>query len=1524
MTKMLDEHTTNLRGALLDLPATGAGGFEGLLAVTLTKIADLPFRLARSGSQFGVDGKAAYESDGVNFEGKRYDGPIPRTEVLSKIAELSIGDKGDVDLWVLGATTEIGTQLADDVKALGEKNGISTLVLDWSETGLPPLAAALAMAGTAAEDFLKQHVGNCSLVAKVAAALKAIREDDGFAAHVRRIRALLQEPATGAGLAKRANTRWFTDVFSSKQQARRYLRQPLSPGDKTSGTAAPRKALADRIASLLSAKPDGKITAILGDEGNGKSWLFAQSWLSLTDKPLMIVFTADDLSESATEPDVPRLLIEKLIAQTGGHPSDVTSNRWRRRLEQWGRSGAPDLPRLVVVIDGLNQRPRVDWARIIEAVALGLDQIGGRLIVTSRTAYYASQVRRRLYWSSIEIMVPEWTDAERDAILTAHSIQGAGLHVAVASSLRNPRMLGIALELLQRSQIRELEDLSVSRLLFEHMRVHERDAPAQRPAHEFARTLQDHARGILSRLTGQHPEDLEVFDGGLEAVSDGRFFLPLEGDPTRYRLQEDGLTLALGFAILDELRAALRNNRDLAEALRVILEPASALDRTADVVLAALTVSCLDEDSPQAIGAAIASAFAELQNPNPDHFPAFAALAGKRPAVFMQTAQQLCLAGKRQSNFDWIQAALHNAKQDEATWTRMAPWLHSWLSLYSLSPEVQMFSHLCRDPAEKVEKERKAIQVKMDAEMAALSPTERDFLESLERLDNGDLNSLSSFALTLMAGKPLAPFAAAFMRWSFASALNGSPWASHKEFTHLLRLNSVDWPQARNNLLDAAKELDRSDASGIGKWTVVHMLRATGDPVDAAKENALVKELVADRPRFEGWRLVEKYCAADPCDPDSERPENFGSTAREYAAIDETVLRLRMGNSAEDLFFEMARAGIARFEPQVGIDKHRAFITDVLDRDGLPLRQGILESHRHNALVTAEHARQLVERVTAGTSGINLSEEDQWFTTQYHLLLAFPLLTADQQVAALLTERVGDRILLDLIRVAKPLSEAAFGTLLDKVVHEGNEHAQFVVLALGRSTRTPLSPKVREHLCLLSQSSAKRVRAYAFGLIADTRDEAAIEVAIRTGWSASNLAQNDVSEAWHGSRVIFEAARRGLLPIENALDRMVPQMYGAAAKTLGGQALHEVAQRIDASIKAAAGFSPDIVAPHIELPQPSKNGEEPVRYLASERPTSPCNLAEALRRISETTEAFEERQKRLSEAFKNFLSELTRAKAEIILDRLHIDEFAAIADADHELAERWFDFFIGLPKAGLCAVHNIGLLLAHALAGWAPEKSGCLFATLSSGDAFARITYGRAAVSLDAMALWSAKDHPVIDGLRFERLDKTGNDDDLATEVLAALRSGKDALLRSYAESLLESGRPSAIARAIMVAGFSDLSQFSDDILERYKGTPGFIGRAAAAARYAYERNGWSRHWFGKLSDEERPEDLWRYSVLLTKIVDSRIDLWEKDAGSSSKSFKLFWPSIEKRVDSRVKKWRNQRKGNLFGDEAPAKIFLSQ
>ena len=141
----ISDHIRSLKEILISLDPNGPNGFEGLIRTVLSEIAGVPFRLAGSGLQFGVDGKSTYADDGISFECKRYIDPVPREKIMSKVGELFIGDS-ETDLWVLWATSQINSQIADAVSIFGEKSAISTLILDWSEDDLSPLATALTMA----------------------------------------------------------------------------------------------------------------------------------------------------------------------------------------------------------------------------------------------------------------------------------------------------------------------------------------------------------------------------------------------------------------------------------------------------------------------------------------------------------------------------------------------------------------------------------------------------------------------------------------------------------------------------------------------------------------------------------------------------------------------------------------------------------------------------------------------------------------------------------------------------------------------------------------------------------------------------------------------------------------------------------------------------------------------------------------------------------------------------------------------------------------------------------------------------------------------------------------------------------------------------------------------------------------------------------------------------------------------------------------------------------------------------------
>ena len=755
---------------------------------------------------------------------------------------------------------------------------------------------------------------------------------------------------------------------------------------------------------------------------------------------------------------------------------------------------------------------------------------------------------------------------------------------------------------------------------------------------------------------------------------------------------------------------------------------------------------------------------------------------------------------------------------------------------------------------------------------------------------------------------------------------HGIPTAqAPREFTYLVRFNRVDWLDARRQILTECGVFETPDVSDTGKWALVNLLQATGGAEEASRANMLVAKLTSDRPVIPGWRLVENYCATDPCDPDSNRPDNISATAKEYATIDVSKISLSRIRSEEGRFFSMASPGLVRFEPQVAINKHREFISDVLGREGFTLRQGLFEICLDNPLLTRTDALRLVRPFGSAIKKQDdetLSKDERWIVSQFRALLAFPQLSAQEQITTLLAQAPGDDIILQLSDVMKPVDETTFEALLEKACDENNDCGQFRILVFGANTDTAISDNSRRRIAALVRSNSDRVRAQALALITRLGDKWLINAVVQSDWSAVNLGPDDTHEAWYGSAVMSEAASHGLIRGDVALDRMASLFYGHAAKKLPAEAVRNMAQRIDASIRTVAGLTTDRAVPEIEIQVPREDDPKPALYSAQERASDSDDPVESFNRFSESNEAFEERQRRVHAAFEAFRAELTHEKAEIILDRFHIDEFDAIAASDQGLAENWDDLFVKLPKTKLMAVHHLGHFLAHALSAWSPDKAARLFTVLGNCRPLIRVTFGRAGLTLDRMALWSAADHPTLEVLCFQRLDRTGNDHELSLEVLAALWNGKEALLRTYITDGLATGEPAKISRALMVAGLSEQNPFNHEILAGHKDKSGFIGTAYEAAMYAYERNIWAEHWFRKMCETTKPDDFWRYSILFTKIVDGRFEVWKQSDVGCGEPFQLFWPRVESKLEHRFKKWRRQRERKLFGDDAPAIAFL--
>ena len=742
--------------------------------------------------------------------------------------------------------------------------------------------------------------------------------------------------------------------------------QPLAPMDKSGLPWAERSTLVQRVQTVVSGPPDDRVVVVLGGEGTGKSWLVARGWSASQPTPLLAVFMATELSMPGAMDNIEELLISKLSSQAGDVLTDNIRKRWARRFKSWRANPGPGHVRLVVWVDGLNQAVGFPWPRWIDGMARFLEKIGGRLIVTTNGWHHA-QIRSTVTSPTDRIVVEEWSESELKGILDARGIKSDALAAEVFDFLRNPRILGIAVELLDANEIERVDELTVGRLLFEHVRRHDRDAMSGMTARDFAKTLQTHAEEMLQRLIKQERDDLTIFDldNDLNAVSQSRFFEPVAGESDLYAIRKEGLPLALGLALTSVLRKEVRAGRDPVARLAEVTEPINALSETSGVVFSALQISFLQEGCPLEVQAALAQHFVGLQNVSDDLYPAFEALVKRVPKAFLKATHAAAFSRVMLPNVRWLIAALYAASSDPAKAAEISTEAAEWLCRHSLAPEAGMFRNTGREAAkEAAELER--LRAKLETRLAALSSSEQEFVSSrLKEQPREGLAQLHLYALELLAGKPLEGVVPALMGWAYARALNSDVHGPDNQFRHLIRFNPVDWLRTRDAVRIACEPFLAAGASATATRAAVTMLGATGDPDDAARARAIFEDLDRDRPRF-SWPADPTYSQVDPCDPSTQSPENLDKIVAVNRNVDVGVLSSGRGMTAEDHMISRSLPVLARFEPATAIELRRKFAREAVDRtDVLPLRQAIIALLKDSAILEPDTVNRLV---TIGSS----------------------------------------------------------------------------------------------------------------------------------------------------------------------------------------------------------------------------------------------------------------------------------------------------------------------------------------------------------------------------------------------------------------------------------------------------------------------------------------------------------------------------------------------------------------------------
>jgi hypothetical protein len=1532
----LDRDLEDLRELVRKLCPTGEEGFEGLLAAVLTDISMTGFRLAKSGSQHGRDGQSAFNDAAITFEAKLYDDRVPKNEVLSKIAEIAVDSDSRVDLWILGSTGLVAIQDSDMARALGRRLGIGILVLDWSSTGLSGLATLLAMAPETTAKFLSEKLGDEERT--IRSKLATIAKHPQFADRSQEVMTELKQPNLAPAYALHSNEAWLRKAFENTKRARAVFGQPLAPGDPLTSNALNRPAIRDVLAKCLFAVPNRAIATLLGADGNGKSWLFAQTWLAQADKTLTIVLVPYDFSGSTSREDLESLLISKLIAQTDDAPTETAKARWRKHFERWKRLKASTRPTLIVFVDGINQREGLHWVRILDALSDLLNDLGGKLTISCRTFFFRDRLEERLVSAVEKIDVPEWSQEELEGLLAARGTTTSKLTAPVAGFLRNPRIFSVASNLLNTAQIEEFEELSVSRLLFEHIRTSDAEISMPVSVHEFVRHVRDHADIIIGRLAqDRESADLTIFarpdanrlpaaplSSQFDAVSAGRFFEPLESDPTFYRLKDDGLPLALGLSLLSSVQRACRNGADLDQELSRILDPIAALDKTSEVLLSAVLAAVLDNRSAEQVIAALIQAFISLQNPDSGRYLEFRALVRRMSSAFLLALEHAALTERLSSNLSWLTDSLFDIKSEADCFAAFTPYLHRWLNLFSDSPTRDMMRRHAGTDAEEQAKEYERKKTEIEQRLTSLSSLERKILDELVREDRGNYSHLSSITFQLLAGMSLAPFARSLRNWKFANSLNGGFLTPYQEFRTLLNFNRVDWVETRAALLKELKSLKGRDVSATGRWALASLLQATGASEDAKEAAAIIEDLTKDRDKHPRWRLIENYCATDPCDPASERPANIDETARKYVKVDFNNIRGARGLTHDDGFFEDAQIGLARFEPEVAVAGIRLLASNILLRDGPGFRLGIFLLENHTLALDDDTAKNFVAKavaIAAQALGGEDRHKELWIAAQYALLTAFPHMTGNEQLETLVAYPKDENLLLKLGNAMRSCDPVRYEIELQRAVDSGDDSVQFKLLVFARCNGVALGQASKTLVGRLITSSSRLVRLCALGLIYHLQDVRLLGTTVASSWSASALdSAKDSYEIWYGSQVLVQAVTYGLISDEECLQRIALNAYPSFVQARGSQGAFLVAERLHVAIEKASGHQINVNLPDINQRVGQHTG--PPSYHISDRPNTQETELETLRRAAETGDAWYERQERNLKAFEAFERNLTRTGADLIIESVTENLIAEIAKVDLAIVERWHQLFMDSDVKTRSQLHNIAILVAQVISSHNAAAGAALFERLENSSPYVRVTFGRAGIDLDGTAIWNTEDSDAVQTIRFKRLDQAPNDNAIAMEVLAALEAGKQDILRQYVADRASRSEPSHIARAIMVAGFSNLDNWAAEIMNRFKDSYGFLCDAYDAAKYAMDRHIWAMHWANLMANATTETDVWRYGILLSKIVDGRFRNPQCVKCEAETLLARYGGSLEELIRARIKKWQDKRSKTLFGMDAPPDVYL--
>ena len=1550
---------------LKSLNASGPEGFEGLIAKALEKLTGQTFHLAKSGSQRGRDiSSNSLRGNVIAVECKRY----------ASTTELNLRDlKGglqeaeesipDLDVWVLVTSRDVVSQVDESLRSQANEAGILYFSISDNE-GISILDLLCANA----IDVVLRYSARPEERSEIKRYLEDIAGADAFSIEIGKLRDQFVSPLIGYESWKLDQNQKLINCLKSASVSRSEFGQSIHVSDNA--RLVRREEAYQRLDEWMEQWHENDTPSpmfVVGEEGDGKTWCTV-SWLSekIVSEPSFppVLFLSSEMVNSNEPLDLIAHVVEKKQGVFG-------ADGWGKRIKRWVNNHHDTRPSILLVLDGINERRKSLWWRVLLEKLSGVGEHEGiATLVTCRQEYW-----RRYFepLSSLQLQscaVSAYNDEELSEALAFHNLQISDISSELLTLVRKPRYFDLMVK--YREKIEESGDITAARLIYEDWRDrYERNQACPIDDEDFRRIICELAEKYRAENQYLRPSDIEtlsIIDNGSDVLAElsSGGILRSPNSSGKYRVDLKFLVYGFGLLLVDELESFSESTgEEISNAIASWLEPHPEMDIKASICGFASLHALSLKNYPRKVKVVLLNAWLGSRNPDRDIEKDVIAYLPLDLEVYFDLSEMIW------SDLDdnpWGQQLLMRAflRWDESSvvqdflQSRFERWL-GFIPIYGHPNQRRDASNLGQNNRQNLLHEEINDRLGSPLEVNGQVGIGGYIFTGIE--DDGLLR-LGRVALAIISHLPRERFVRAIAIGLFAETLIDYPFKDTIVSWVLCSSSDSLWSQIQN---EADCLANCGNASAID--AAYRLLGYEGSRLAIEKQHALDANAARPDPYFEQMRSnpcryrmrwsreVCESCLLLPdlnidnlaeqlkwfsIDPEFEIPNRFLSGLSSVTeSINVNEVMIAMMSTSADHSFQTYEPVLCAYVPESAVSLTREVFRQAETREELPLRQLSVHISEHSLLLRDEEGDSI-----ANAWRRMVDDTETWteleITTECFLFKAVLVNTNDAyeqlQLSIERPEPCLDLIAYEDIFLPLPDWERLRFILESSADTKQTQRVLFFIASNAKAVpkdilETAILPLFEEN------DSITRACVLKLLYLSDYVGEISSDIIGEWCWSIDHSYQENywgsVLLSVHGTHLQFSSVSSRVHP--RYLD------YALISRELNDDEILSYSQDISRWLeKIKVEYSDIPFNGHLltiigdfsssqDFPMPRMlhsydAGNEQSVIFADKYSSWGGESADENASLANLMDEnhFENRRKANSQQMLDVIDEQSQSGNMWFDKRFDPALLQIILERDPSLSEQWLEYLNGEHKvkylrlggsfyASLCeAMFALGL---H-------DKAVDIYKQVQSSVPSVRVQNAQSSINLLEYALFKAEANLSIQALWKDCLfNAKTNTYIIKIASLAWYGSGQDWLWQTIEDELDLSATLGKMRAGMLLSCIPSVDAFDRiNLLCEESHEDSWLRNYFEKNKEFWQRNSWARHWFEDFWNATNDEQAWASFRLFLSCVDSRFWFWKDEIEletasadiNTRKRRQIFYEGNVSAVKNRIKKnEKNLRKTYL-------------